>query len=356
MNLNILKIAVTFAGCFLGAGYVSGQELWQFFISFGKSGILGLICAMILIFVFGVLLMKLASTSGISGADAIIIRKNNYFLRSFVGISEIFFLIGIAVIMSAGAGALFKQLFDISEYISSFIFCIVVLLFSAGGYKRMINVFTFTVPLLVLFTLIIAIVSFIGFSGSFDSVPMATDKNPLLAKWWISAIAFVAYNIFSSVQILAPVGVNIQSNNRIFAGVAIGTLILFVIAFSIFLSVLSFPLACAQQLPMLTVASELSPVLGLIYAVLLLMGMFGTALSSFVSVLHYLASKTSMSSEKSNRIFSIILSVVLYAGSLVGFGDLVGTVYPICGYFGVVAIILMAEHFLHIYKNNKKRN
>ena len=30
-RISLLRLGVVFAGCFLGAGYVSGQELWQFF-------------------------------------------------------------------------------------------------------------------------------------------------------------------------------------------------------------------------------------------------------------------------------------------------------------------------------------
>ena len=36
-KIGTLRLALTFAGCFLGAGYVSGQELWQYFGAFGAS-------------------------------------------------------------------------------------------------------------------------------------------------------------------------------------------------------------------------------------------------------------------------------------------------------------------------------
>ena len=38
---SALRLGFTFAGCYLGAGYVSGQELWQFFGCFGWQGIGG---------------------------------------------------------------------------------------------------------------------------------------------------------------------------------------------------------------------------------------------------------------------------------------------------------------------------
>ena len=92
MNINSLRIAVTFAGCFLGAGFVSGQELWQFFGCYGLKGLLGLVLSMTLILVFGVVLMRLANISGTGECDKIIIRKNNKFLRSFIGFGSVFFL------------------------------------------------------------------------------------------------------------------------------------------------------------------------------------------------------------------------------------------------------------------------
>ena len=46
---NAGSIGLTFAGSFLGAGYVSGQELWQFFGSFGGGGLLGVLAAMALL-------------------------------------------------------------------------------------------------------------------------------------------------------------------------------------------------------------------------------------------------------------------------------------------------------------------
>ena len=44
-KINSLSLCLTFAGCFLGAGYVSGQELWQFFGAYGIGGIAGFIVA-----------------------------------------------------------------------------------------------------------------------------------------------------------------------------------------------------------------------------------------------------------------------------------------------------------------------
>ena len=44
-KLNVFRLGLLFAGCFLGAGYVSGQELRQYFVVYGAKGYLGLLAA-----------------------------------------------------------------------------------------------------------------------------------------------------------------------------------------------------------------------------------------------------------------------------------------------------------------------
>ena len=70
---NAGSIGLTFAGSFLGAGYVSGQELWQFFGSFGGGGLLGVLAAMALLAVFGLALMYIISRTGIAEMDAVLV-------------------------------------------------------------------------------------------------------------------------------------------------------------------------------------------------------------------------------------------------------------------------------------------
>ena len=355
MNINTVRLCLTFAGCFLGAGYVSGQELWQFFASFGIWGFAGLVFSMAFIFLFGVLLMRLAFRSGITECDKLIIRAENKFLRGFIAFSEIFFLLGIVVIMTAGVGALFKQTAGVSEYLTSAIFVVVVLVLAQWGQKGMVSVFSLTVPILVFFTIFIGILSLAKF-GLPDLNALKTDasgENPLLSSWWVSAITFVCYNLFSSVQILAPVGAFVNSRRKTYLGVFFGTVLLFIIAAFIFVSMSIFHASSSTPLPMLYVAGVHSRTLEIIYSILLFLGMLGTALSSFVAVNHFIVQK---SGRESIRIpVSVVLCVVIYFSSLVGFGDLIGTVYPLCGYLGVLAITALCEHYFHIKKTEKKK-
>lgn len=57
MNKKTISIILAYVGVLTGAGLASGQELMQYFVSFGKPGIFGLIVVGILhIFVGGIIL------------------------------------------------------------------------------------------------------------------------------------------------------------------------------------------------------------------------------------------------------------------------------------------------------------
>ena len=40
-QVSAKQLALSFTGMMLGAGFVSGQELWQFFACFGPIGLVG---------------------------------------------------------------------------------------------------------------------------------------------------------------------------------------------------------------------------------------------------------------------------------------------------------------------------
>ena len=109
LRLGVARLGLTFAGCFLGAGYVSGQELWQYFGAFGTHGLLGLVLAIALLGGTGVLL-RLSARTGIEAMDALIVRADIPWLRTLVGVLTAALLFGVVCIMVAGIGALGSQM------------------------------------------------------------------------------------------------------------------------------------------------------------------------------------------------------------------------------------------------------
>ena len=105
--------------------------------------------------------------------------------------------------------------------------------------------------------------------------------------------------------------------------------------------------------PMVELAGNIHPSMRYIYSVLLFFGLYSTAISCFygtVTRLSYLPALKNMN----NLVLMIIVSVVGVLLSQFGFSDLVGQVYPILGFGGLVVMAIMIwVAWLRIWGPNK---
>ncbi len=347
--LGTLRLALIFAGCFLGAGYVSGQELQQFFGVYGAGGFAGIVIAIILLFLFSLLVLTLVQRSGIQEMDKIVIPWDIPALRFAVGALEIIFQFGIAAIMCAGIGALLQQLFSLPLYIGSGIFCAAVLAAALPGLRSLVSAFSVSVPFLVAVTLIFGIVNLSGADIPASGFVSSSGSGP----WLPGAVIFSCYNIFGTIAILIPFGDHIKSRKTLISGLALGSLALLLIALSVLLSMALYPDCTAQELPMLALAANANRAFAYIYALLLAMAMFGTALSAFVALLDY-AEKKSGLVEKKHTLFACAVMLLVYVSSLFGFGDLIGFVYPMFGYLSAGFLLTMLAHYIMLRFRGKK--
>ena len=195
-----LRVGFTFAGCYLGAGYVSGQELWQFFGCFGRRGIGGLVLAVSLSFFFGVLLLRLVQRTGLHQTDTLVVRRPIPLLRGAVGMLQLVILFGLFVIMAAGVGALLRQLFGLSSAMGSALFCVAVTLLSFRGTSGMVRVFSAVVPMLVICSVTVSVLT-LRQAGWHFHIAAAPPDGAFAGNWAAAACIFVSYNLFSSIGI-----------------------------------------------------------------------------------------------------------------------------------------------------------
>ncbi len=350
-KLSVPRLALTYAGCFLGAGYVSGQELWQFFGAFGLWGRLGLVLALGGMLAFSLMLLRLVGRTGIVEMDRIVVPWELPLLRRLCALLQVVFLFGVGVIMAAGAGALLEKLIGIPVWLGCGLFTLTVMAVSVRGLGGMVDAFSLTVPVLVMATVAFAVAAGVKMGGEVSFSAAGGGENPLLGSWIFSALSFAGYNLFGSIGILSPVGGCVEKRAA-GKGLSLGSAFLLVIALSVVFTMAVMPHTAAQELPMLSAALELFPLGGYLYGGLLLLAMFGTALSTLVAVITY--GELHFPKVKSGRRWLIPgMGVLLFVGSLAGFGDLIGVIYPLFGYAGSVFLVMV---WIHDYQVRKRSN
>ena len=342
-KIGVMTLGLTYAGCFLGAGFVSGQEIWQFFGAFGIYGVFGLVLTFLLHFLFGVALIKLIHNTNITEMDKLVVWKDIPWLRAMVGGITTFFMFSILVIMSAGAGALMNRMFSIPYFLGCGLFCLAVALVSLKGVEGMVDALSRLVPAMIIGGVIIGIITVCRQGFVFDFTVNTQNYNGLLQNWVFSAFTYASHNLFCTIGILAPVAFGIDKKTVV-PGIGAGSIMMLMIAICVAFGIFSDMSVSDTQLPMLELAYNINSILAIVYAVLLLFGMFGTSLSSIVGVVAYMEQKSDWVKKRRKSVV-IIIAITGCICSFAGFADLIGVVYPISGYFGFGAILAVLIHW-----------
>ena len=153
---NAYTVAVTAISVYLGAGFLSGQELFNFFGVFGAWGFVGVALAAGIFFFVVFTILSFASESGYDSAEQLIVGFDSPPVRTAVTIFEGVFLFLIDVLMVAAAGALIADAFGFSLPLGCALFAAISLAVSLFGLTGLLRVFSFIVPPLAFFTLFLA--------------------------------------------------------------------------------------------------------------------------------------------------------------------------------------------------------
>ena len=334
-KVSTTQLGLTFAGCFLGAGYVSGKELWRFFGQYGTWGWLGLLASLLGLGFFGVLVLRLALHTEKINLSELIIPWEVPVLRSAVSVFSTMLLFCVVVIMTAGVGAAFNQLFHLPAWLCSMAFSLLVAILALAGLSGMLSLFSFVVPTLILATTVFSTIALIY-------LPQNPPLDYTDHGWFSSAVIFCGYNVFSSIAILAPLSRAVPPSHRS-RGIFLGCGLLFVIAVPILLALRHCGSQAQAELPMLAIASRIWGGFGWIYAGLLLMAMLTTALSCFLTGINGLmAARPFLAPHKTVCLFLAVSCTWL--ASLLGFGNLINLVYPL---FGIISFLCLACLVLH---------
>ena len=353
-KISSWQLAFSFIGCFLGAGFVSGQELWQFFGAFGAKGFWGAAFASLLLCFFAAILMFIARKTGVADMEKVVFWKNAPALHTILGIIEIVFMFSIYIVMIAGAGSLAEQLtgYKLAKPIFSAVFCAALTAVSLRGVGGLVQIFSRVMPLLTALAIAISLAAV--FRSGELTFTESVSGNPLIANWPIAAFTYLSYNFLCAIGVIAPMGQMAKSTRTIVVGAVIGCIVLCAISCAIILAVTSMPETSVLELPMIAISAAVHPALGYVYAILLFCAMFGASMSVFVPVPDYFSRFEPI--RKHRLIFACILSVFAWLGSNLGFSRLIGTVYPVFGYIGAAVLVLIVIHFFKLVKKQPGGN
>ncbi|MFG6117749.1 YkvI family membrane protein [Thalassobacillus sp. B23F22_16] len=334
-----LIIGSAFIGVIVGAGFASGQEVLQYFTSFGIMGIIGAILATALFAYAGMALVWIGSRVKTTSHKEVIYQISGKVLGTIIDYVLIFTLFGVGVVMIAGAGSNLNQQFGLPVVAGTILMTLLVLMAGMLKVDRVVNIIGGITPFLILFVLLISVFSFMTADGSFAELDsQANELTTTLPNWFISAINYVSFNIAVGASMALVMG-GAETNRKtaalggLFGGLGIGILII-LSNLAIFTKV---EYAGQADMPMLAIVNDVSPVLGVIMSIVVFAMIFNTALSMFYSF----AARFSTVETKQFKVFFTGTMVVGFIVSFFGFTKLVAYFYPLIGYLGLTLIAVL---------------
>lgn len=334
MDRNWLKIASIYVGTVIGAGFASGREIVEFFGVYGIKGILGIAISGVLFALVGSLLLIKIYNKKIQGFNELICslfgKKIGFAIDTIITFS---LYTGFSV-MIAGSGAIFKEELNLSFNIGIVImavFSFIVFLFSLEGLSFVNSIL---VPLLIIGIILISFYLNVRESYSFSNIEgvALTGKGNFLSSsfLYIGSNSLIIIVVFSS---LLPM---INSKRTAILGGLAGGFILCILGISILTSMLIYYNEVSNlDIPMLKICSYIGDIYRKIYAIILWIAMFTTALANGFGFL------SRVSDGKNKLLLTGLFCILALPLAKLGFSNLVGIIYPISGFIGFIIMIFV---------------
>ena len=337
-RVTTLKVAATYIGTIVGAGFATGQEILQFFTRFGVMGLAGLIVSTTMFIIFGYIIMDLGKELNAHSHQEIIKFSGGKILGTITDLIITIFLFGSFTAMIAGTGALFTQQFNLSNSIGNILMAVLTAITVLTGINGVINTISFVVPFLLASVIGISIFSIINSPPDFTATISNYDVSSLMNNWFLAAVLYVSYNIIISVAVLAPLGAEARDNKAIKNGAILGGLGLGLGSIMIYLT-MAGNLSDIKHLevPMIYIASKISYPVQIAYAVVLTAEVYTTAVGSLYG---FVSRITDRRKHQVNNILIVsVTTISALLASQFGFSNIVMFLYPVVGYGGIVLLI-----------------
>lgn len=341
---RILLIASAFIGVIVGAGFASGQEVLQYFTSFGLMGTIGAIITTALFAYVGMMLVWLGSKSKTDSHKEVIYQITGAstfgkLLGWIIDLVIIFTLFGVGVVMIAGAGSNLNQQFGLPPIIGTLLMTVLIILAGMLKVEGVVKVIGNITPFLIIFILVISFYSFLSTDTPISQLNDLSNAKPSsLPNWFVAGINYASFNTAVGASMAIVMGgseknTKVAATGGLVGGIALGVMIV-LSHLAIFKQI---DVVGDMEMPMLGIVNHISPILGIIMAIVIFGMIFNTGLGMFYAF----ATRFTVVDTVRFKIFytgAVIIGLLL---SFVGFTDLVAIFYPLIGYLGLVLILVL---------------
>jgi uncharacterized membrane protein YkvI len=339
---SIIMVAGTFLAFVIGSGFATGQEILQYFTVYGNGSFL----AIIVFCIIGSLMNTEFITTGQREQFARIDGVYKYYCGKYVGIFYDYFtnlfIYMSYVVMLAGAGATLHQHYGLPAYIGILLTAIITGLTVTLGLNKITKIIGSIGPILIIITILICIPNiFMGPLSITAGINKLTNLEILTAgpTWYVAVFNYLGFGVLWTAPFLSNLGKTLKSQKEAAIGQILGVILFsltcLIVVFAMFTNIDSME---GSQIPILTLAVNLSPVFGSIFAIVIMLGIYSTA----VPLLYMPATRFVDEKVKKGKITIIALAFLgAFIAVTLPFNQLMNYIYVVNGYVGVIFLLFV---------------
>lgn len=341
---NVVGIALSFIGLLVGAGFATGQEVVQYFTSFGIPGMWGILVAGLVMTLAGTVFLQLGSYFHASEHNQVFRNITHPIISRILDVAVILTLFAVGFVMLAGAGSNMEQQFGWPAWVGSLLMLVLVMVTGMFDVDKVSQVIGLLTPTIIIAVLFVGTYTLLHMPESVDAAISASEaiESPI-SNWLVSALNYNGLALILAVSMSLVIGGdNISPREAGVGGIVGGAVYAVLMAIAGFSLLMNAENVGDSDIPMLTLVDNVHPVLGVIMAVIIYLMIFNTAIGMFYA----LGKRLSSGNESKYRIIFIAGCLAGFAVSFAGFKALMQYVYPVLGYMGIVLVVILVVGWL----------
>jgi len=334
--LDILKIAGIYTAVIFGAGVASGQEMLNYFVTYGRNGFYGIILSGIIFAFVGYAVLNICYKKKINSATVfseLIYGKFSILIEIIIGV----FLFVVYATMLSASGETFVQEFKMPKLYGMITMAMLCYVTYSLGENFFARLNLFLTPVLLFGTIFISL--YMIFTHNLPHV----DFIPQNTNWIKGSCLYASYNIIPGISVIVPMINTVKNKKNAKHGTVLGGFFLTILGFAIAGALfLNFSIASVNQIPMLAITNRLNNYfIKISYNIVFILALFTTAIGNFFSLCEWLKRKDL----KHTKIICTICALIF---SQIKFSSFVSKIFPVFGYIGFFEIIIITIFYLII--------
>lgn len=341
----------------IGAGFATGQEVMQYFTSYGYKCVLTGIVFVVIIIYTNLSFAAAGNHEKFEHGSMVFEYYCGPVLGKIFDYFTVIFCYMSFVVMIGGASSTLHQQFGLPDFAGGIIIAILASVAVILGLNSLLNVISKIGPVMILFTILIAIVTLIQTGSNIPEGVQLIESHSVSLKqagsnWFNAGISYGGFALLWFAGFVSELGAK-NRFKELSCGVVLGQTITIITGLAVaFALIANITKVSNAEIPNLVLASSIFPWIGIVFALIVFAAIFSTA----TPLLWTAVSRFTKEHSKSYNILTIILVIIgCIIAFFIPFSTLVNIIYVINGYAGFVLVFFMIVKDIRTYLILKKK-